>query len=296
MTKVHLPTNFEAYFNLLQRAPGQTLLLYVADHEEPYRKLQQHRVDLPAAVQGWHLLRRAGLSRERRQLTTLRAPNLEENEVIEALHLILGQDYNGGGWNAERNRRYANPTPGNIIEHTRPMTATTRSTRTMNSAWEHGFYEEDESWADEQQDYEVYDEGQDFDHDAGYYGEEEPWPDNDEVKSPSQMAAACNAAFASYTDARRRFQELKTARGYLPIVALTGGSSPNATSPAATTSWRTKEKGREDPRVVKDAKSPSTSSSWTSQGPTRTVFDVAKLDTGLPIAHRDQVPLHGILE
>ena len=34
----------------------------------------------------------------------------------------------------------------------------------MNSAWEHGFYEEDESWADEQQDYEVYDEGQDFDY------------------------------------------------------------------------------------------------------------------------------------
>ena len=100
------------------------------------------------------------------------------------------------------------------------------------------------------QDYEVYDEGQDFDHDAGYYGEEEPWPDNDEVNSPSQMAAAYDAAFASYTDARRRFQELKTARGYLPIVALTdggnvspskGGSSSN---PASGASWRTKGKGK----------------------------------------------------
>ena len=33
-TKVQLPTDFESYFNLLQRSPGQTLLLFVADHEE----------------------------------------------------------------------------------------------------------------------------------------------------------------------------------------------------------------------------------------------------------------------
>ena len=104
--KVQLPTDFEAYFNLLQRSPGQTLLLYVADHEEAYRKLQQHRIELPASVQGWDLLRRSGLSREQRQLITLKAPNLEKNAVIEALYLILGQDYKGGGWNAERNRRF----------------------------------------------------------------------------------------------------------------------------------------------------------------------------------------------
>ena len=57
------------------------------------------------------------------------------------------------------------------------------------------------------------------------------------------MASAYDAAFASYTDARRRFQELKTARGYLPIVALTdggGGSSSNVTSPASAASWLTK--------------------------------------------------------
>ena len=67
--KVQLPTDFEAYFNLLQRSPGQTLLLYVADHEEAYRKLQQHRIELPASVQGWRLLRRSGLPREQREST-----------------------------------------------------------------------------------------------------------------------------------------------------------------------------------------------------------------------------------
>ena len=38
--------------------------------------------------------------------------------------------------------------------------------------WEAGYYEDDEQWAEEPQDYEVYDEGQDSDQDAGHYGEE----------------------------------------------------------------------------------------------------------------------------
>ena len=105
-SRVQLPSDFENYFNLLQRPAGQTLLLYVTDHEEAYRKLQQHKVELPSQVQGWHLLRRASLSREQRQMITLRAPSLEKNEVIEAMYLILGQDFKGGGWNTERNRRF----------------------------------------------------------------------------------------------------------------------------------------------------------------------------------------------
>ena len=39
-------------------------------------------------------------------MITLRAPSLEKNEVIEAMYLILGQDFKGGGWNTERNRRF----------------------------------------------------------------------------------------------------------------------------------------------------------------------------------------------
>ena len=246
-TKVQLPTDFESYFNLLQRTPGQTLLLFVADHEEAYRKLQQHRIELPPSVQGWHLLRRSGLTREQRQLITLRAPNLEKTEVIEAMYLILGQDYKGGGWNSERNRRFGGHSPS--WKH-RAYAAEDyeEDPHQEDEGWEYGYYEEDESWADDpqSQDYDLYDDGQDFDHDAGYYGEEDPWPETEEQQNPTQMAAAYDAAFASYTDARRRFQELKTARGYLPIVALTdgGSTSPTATSPQSPTSWRTKGKGK----------------------------------------------------
>ena len=94
--RVQLPNDFEGYFNLLQRTSGQTLLMFVADHEEAYRKLQQHKVELPASVQGWHLLRRASISKEQRQMVTLKAPSLEKKDVIEALYLLLGQDYKGG--------------------------------------------------------------------------------------------------------------------------------------------------------------------------------------------------------
>ena len=38
--RVQLPNDFEGYFNQLQRTSGQTLLMFVADHEEAYRKLQ----------------------------------------------------------------------------------------------------------------------------------------------------------------------------------------------------------------------------------------------------------------
>jgi hypothetical protein len=55
---------------------------------------------LPEKVQGWHLLRRAGLTKEQGQLVTAQAPSMERNQVQEAIFLILGQDHKtvaGGG-------------------------------------------------------------------------------------------------------------------------------------------------------------------------------------------------------
>ena len=40
-----------------------------------------------------HLLRRCNLTKEQKQLITLRAPQLEIFKVTEALYLVLGQDY-----------------------------------------------------------------------------------------------------------------------------------------------------------------------------------------------------------
>eukprot|EP00435_Cladocopium_sp_Y103_P055307 s1238_g18.t1 len=87
--RVQLPSDFDGYFNL-QRKQGQTLLSYVSDHSGMHKKLEN---SLPSAVQGWHLLRQCGLTREQKQLVTLRAPSLDLTKVTEALYLILGQDY-----------------------------------------------------------------------------------------------------------------------------------------------------------------------------------------------------------
>ena len=78
----------------MSRKPNQTLLNFVFDHDERYRKLEKHNVSLRDAVQGWHLLRKANLTKEQRQFVTLRAPKMERQKVIEALYLLLGQDYN----------------------------------------------------------------------------------------------------------------------------------------------------------------------------------------------------------
>ena len=65
--RVQLPTDFDGYFGLSQK-PNQTLLSFISDHDEYHRKLEKHSVSLPESVQGWHLLRKACLTKEQRQL------------------------------------------------------------------------------------------------------------------------------------------------------------------------------------------------------------------------------------
>ena len=64
--RVQLPGDFDKYFSGFQRHSGQTLLDYCTLHDELYNRLADHKVTLPNQVQGWHLLRRAGLTREQR--------------------------------------------------------------------------------------------------------------------------------------------------------------------------------------------------------------------------------------
>ena len=91
--RVQLPADFDRYFVHLQRRSGQSLLQYVTEHDECLRRLSDHKIDLPKAVQGWHLLRKAGLTREQKQLIMTQAPTLERMKVQEAMFLVLGQDH-----------------------------------------------------------------------------------------------------------------------------------------------------------------------------------------------------------
>ena len=66
---------------------------------------RETHVTLPGAVRGWHLSRKANLTREQKQLITLRAPQLEKKKVIEALYSVLGQDFKAGGHQHGSDRR-----------------------------------------------------------------------------------------------------------------------------------------------------------------------------------------------
>ena len=229
-SRVQLPNDFDSYFNL-QRAPGQTLLQYVTTHDELYRRICDHSITLPGAVQGWHLLRRAGLSKDQRQLVLTQSPGLEKNKVQEALFLLFGQDFKAGGQHHDRRWKGKARGKGYAVyeEEEDPH---------YEEGWDEAYYEfEDADLAE----YE-YDPVEEFDQEAIYYqdevGDASPLSQEDQQHQVEEY----DEAFAAYVDARRRFNDIKLSRGFLPIVAL---SDPNAgnVNPGLGTSSPASSKG-----------------------------------------------------
>ena len=241
------PLDFDGYFNLSRRA-GQTLLSFVTEHDELNRRLEKHNVTLPDAVQGWHLLRKANLTREQKQLITLHAPQLEKKKVIEAMYLVLGQDFKAGGHHHGADRRGFH---GHRSFKQRGYVAQDED------ALEYEY--DDGEWSVDYGDGAYYEWDDDESYAAG-----EPWPVEEDFDSqaayfqtetvvteenyPWQDVDSYDAVYAAYLDARKRFSDLKLSRGYLPIVALSdpaaGNLSPGVSqSPVSSPSSKGK-KGR----------------------------------------------------
>lgn len=196
--RVQLPSDFEAYFMRFQRKHGQTLLAYCTEHEELIKRLDRHKVTLPGTIQGWLILRRAGLSKEQRQLVTTQVPNLEKKKVIETLYLLFGQDFKETPGRPADDRRWHRGGKG------RGYAAYDDE---ADDYWDDGEYDESvyygggDDWGELlEEDASVYDH-EDFDAGAAYYeddGHEDPVPFD---------VAEYDEAFAAYTDARRRFND-----------------------------------------------------------------------------------------
>ena len=106
-----------------------------------------------------HLLRRAGLTREQRQM--VKAPTVEKRNVIEALYLLYGQDYKAGGWNHERDRKLSRWKGRGYAAFDEDD-----GQWPVEASWnDEGAYYEADEWAVE--DY-MPDEEDAFDYDAGY--------------------------------------------------------------------------------------------------------------------------------
>ena len=233
--RVALPNDFDAYFQIL-RKPGQTLLNYVTEHDELHRRLERHSVALPTKVQGWHLLRRSGLSRDQRQMVMLKAPLLDKKDVIEALYLIFGQDQRGtnvGDRPKFHHRGKGGKHRGYYVdEETGYFNEDEDDTGSYELVDDYGYYEgyEEPSEAGEWFD------GEHFDYDAGYY-QEDGGDGGDPGETPFPVDSY-DEAYAAYVDARKRFSDLRLSRGFLPVVALSdpsaGNLSPGISSPGGS--------------------------------------------------------------
>ena len=239
--RVQLPSDFDAYFGLSRRQ-GQTLLSYVSDHEDQLKKLIKHGINLPEAVQGWHLLRRCNLTREQRQLVTLRAPNMEKTKVIEALYLILGQDHKAS---LQPDRRpFGGKAKGRgYAAYEDDEAAIYQDDFDASSEWaaEDGYYEAEETYGMDD-DWEW-----SFDQEAIYF-QEDPNETATLDGSDSPWIEEYDQVYAAYLDARKRFSDLKLSRGFYPIVAIgdpaAGNIAPGLLSPPQSPSKGGKGKSK----------------------------------------------------
>ena len=222
---VEMPADFASYFEHLSRKPGQTLLNFVTDHDDRLKQIEKHGVKLPIQIQGWFLLAKAALTREQRQMIMTQAASLDRAKVQQAMFAILGQNYKGGGqmlrdrWNRANSGKGRSYYAGDDEE--------------ANYEWDETLYEEDDAYYME--DDGNYDDSwwETFDSDAVYYQD-----DGDEPEQEFDTEEF-DEAYASHVDARKRFNDLKLSRGFLPVVAL----QDSAASSSSTTSQQRPYKG-----------------------------------------------------
>ena len=233
--RVEMPKAIDRFFYQLGRRNEQTLMSYTADYREAYRDLQKHKITLPDAVCAWILLKRSGLSAEQRQMVmTQVGTNMTEANIEEAFYLLYGQDYRGRAsfgntskgkgkgsksWYPRRNQAYNVSEIDEIYE----------------AADDTAYYENAETFDPEDDEFPDYDE--DFEgEDAFEYHEVSPhsnaFEDGNDgyYEYPEGEDPEAEEAYASYLDARRRFAEIKSNRGFWPVVAM----PPDAASPSSS--------------------------------------------------------------
>ena len=238
--KVEMPRAFEKFFYSLHRHPTQTLLSYTTEHREHLREIEKFGVKIPPAVSGWLLLRRAGLTAEQRQLVqTHVGATMEDLKIEEAMFLLFGQDYR---------RTTAEPSRGFRGKGTSTGAPRWSSYRghSAYSAYDEAAaedeyeYDPEETYAADENDTYEYDYAEDpgvpWEADDLYWQEEQPWEDQAfyEQQDDGAQDEEYEEVFATYLDARRRFADLKAARGFWPVMAVPPTTSTTSSSPPSS--------------------------------------------------------------
>ena len=150
------------------------------------------------------------------------APKLEKLRVQEALFIILGQDYRSAV-----NRDDRRPGAGRFFRN-KAFAAQDDETYDDTDAYDDGYYEYDDGYAATE--YEAFDENwtEDyFDSNAAYYEGKGNYNADDAETLAEFDIDTYDEAYAAYLDTRRRFQDIKLSRGFLPVVALDQSSMAN---------------------------------------------------------------------
>ena len=270
--RVEMPKAFERYFYGVSRTTGQTLMQYCSEHREAERELEKYDVKLPDAVSGWLLLRRASLSQEQRQLilSQMEDKKITTSKVEEVMYFLFGQDYKatsswrttgndqrsfgkGKGYTSQRSWNHRTAYPAyyhDDFEYAEPDGAEPYADESAFQVDYDDAPEDEETWAEEATDH-------DYSPDTAFYEAE----DYDEEEEE---------AFATYLDARRKLAEVRSSRGYYPVVALVDGPGHQSQLPVTATAPPSgKGKGKQKGKTKKGSNSAKGSPSGKSKAPAR---------------------------
>ena len=197
-----LPDAFEEYFYRGNRKPRETLFDYVQRTRQSTKKVKEFKIELPDKVQGWLLLRRAGLTAEQKALIMAQVgSDLAFDKVVAALQNTLGQTQ--------------------VMTEKRGGKQYLQQDELEDAA-------ADDSWYDDEQD-DVYYDDDGYGEDDYYYDDDN---DDDEYGDDAEEGAICltgggdydvdefDDVYSNYLDARKQMAALRSSRGFYPIVAL----------------------------------------------------------------------------
>jgi len=183
--RTELPNAFEDFFFKGGRRPREPLLEYFARVRKITRNVKEHGIEMPDEVQGWLLLRRAGLKREDRLMIMSRIGDMKLATVTQALTFTYGQDSTpdvrtGHKGSGKGHNYYVDEPAETDVNY-------------QDDGWEY----EDIDYAEEAEDVHwVYDGN--FDSDQSYYG-------NSGTIEADYDTGEYDEVFANYTDAAKSF-------------------------------------------------------------------------------------------
>ena len=196
-----LPQDFENFFIKMQRKAGQTVQDFETEYLHLERKLiNLHKIDIPEKIRAWWFLRRAGLTREQRQLilTQLGESNLTLDRAMKAMNFIIGQDSKLDG--GRQPRHYG----GNY------------KAISYAADDQEGYDDDEVYWNEEEDEQDQVDWSEEY-YDQTYAATDEP--DHDDAYDVHEY----DDVFASYVEAKSQLNRMRTSRGYYPVVAMVQG-------------------------------------------------------------------------